>query len=332
MLTTADHHAAWDWLASARRPLLVSHRRPDGDALGAIAALGRSLTGGETEARAVLFEPLPARYGLLEELVAWRRWDQQRDALTAECDALVILDTCAHAQLEPLADFLPRAPRILVIDHHPTRDPIGTRPGDRRLLDDTAGATCLIITELLRAAGRPLDAPTATALLTGLATDCGWFRFSNTDARLLRAAAGLVEAGAPLPAVYRQIHEQDSPARLRLIARMLASLELLAAGRVAVVRLRRADYAAAGADDSMSEDLVNEVGRLAGLEVMLLFNEEADGRVRVNLRSKRDVDVSQIAALFGGGGHARAAGARLNGSFDEAERQVTAAVLKALEG
>lgn len=318
------------WLASCRRPLLVAHRRPDGDALGALVAL--SLAGRELglDPRPTLFEPYPPRYGLLRNLVRWHDWAVEDRTLATDCDALVILDTCSRSQLEPLADFLPHAPRTLVIDHHPTRDDIATRAEDLRVLDESAGAVCLMLTEWLQAADLPLSEAVATALFTGLVTDTGWFRYSNADVRALRAGALLVDAGADPAAIHRSIYEQDAPARLRLIGRMLGSLELHAGERLAVMMLRQADFAAVGADGTMTEDLVNEAGRLGCTEATVLFTEEPNGAVRVNLRSKSTLDVAALATRFGGGGHARAAGARPAGAWDEVVPKVIRAAVGAL--
>ncbi len=338
MVDLLEYHNVGAWLQHCRRPLLVTHRRPDGDALGALVAAALALRTRGLDPRPTLFEAFPPRYNsLLRDVVPWRRWDQERAALEAECDALVIVDTCAFPQLEPIAEYLPRAPRTLVIDHHAKPDPIATRPGDLRLLDESAGAACLVLTELICALEVPLDPPLATALFIGLATDSGWFRYSNTDARVLRAATELTGAGAVPSAIYRAIYEQDSPARLRLTARTLQSLRLLAGDRLAVLTLRQADFAAAGADSTMTEDLVNEASRLGCIEATILFTEEPDGRVRVNFRSKSPLDVRKsaldVAALarsFGGGGHARAAGARPPGSWDDVIARVTAATVAAL--
>lgn len=330
MMEAEQYHNATRWLSNCQHPLIVTHHRPDGDALGAVAGLTLALRALRKNPQPTLYEALPARYALLADTVSWRRWDLEREELQRAADALVILDTCAYSQLEPIAAFVRSAPPTLVVDHHPTRDEIATRPSDLRLIDASASAVCLLITEWLVAADLPLDAPTATALFTGLATDTGWFRFASTDARTLRAAADLAAAGAAVNSIYRAVYEQDPPGRIRLIGRMLERLELLAGGRLAVLRLRRADFAAAGADRSMTEDLVNEAGRIAGLEAMVLFTEEPNGQVRVNLRSKERVDVSRIAAQFGGGGHARASGARPTGAWEDIVQQVTTALLDSL--
>jgi len=331
MIAPAEYHNAQRWLAGYRHPLILTHRRPDGDALGGVAALARVLTASGVQARPALYEPMPPRYGLLHDMVNWHRWDLEQATLRAETDAVVLIDTCAWSQLDPVADFLQHAPPLLVIDHHPTCDPIGTRPGDLRVIDTSAGAVCVLVAEFIRAAGFAVDTPAATALLVGMGTDTGWFRFSGADARLLRLAADMVEAGAPPASTYCYIYEQDPPGRLRLVGRMLDGLELLAGGRLVVLKVRQADFIAAGATNAMTEDLVNEAGRLAGLEATLLFSEEPDGAVRVSLRSKQRLDVSKIAAEFNGGGHFHAAGARPPGRWDEAVPRVIARTLEALD-
>lgn len=326
-----EYSTAATWLGACRRPLLVSHRRPDGDALGSLAALALLLKQRGVAPAVALLEPFPARYRVLESFAPWRLWREERDTLVEHCDAVVILDTCAFAQLGPIGDWLNAAPRTLVIDHHATSDALATRPGDQRIIDPSASATCLLLTEFVRATGGALDDRLATALLVGLATDTGWFRFSNADARTLHAAAELVAAGAQPAEIYDDLYQRDSAARLRLVARLLQTLELEAGGRLAVLRLRQADFAATGADMSDTEDLVNEVNRLGCADATVMFTEEPDGVVRVNFRSKRRVDVAKLAQQFGGGGHVRAAGARVRGDWEATAAAVVKAAAAAVQ-
>jgi phosphoesterase RecJ-like protein len=146
----------------------------------------------------------------------------------------------------------------------------------------------------------------------------------------MRLAADLVEAGADASRIHAAIYQQDSPARLRLIAHVLDHLELKAEDRLAVMYLRPADFAATGADNSMAHELVNEATRLACTEATLLFTEEPDRTIRVNFRSKRELDVSTLARRYGGGGHVRAAGARLRGEWDSVVPRVIAETIEAL--
>lgn len=329
MINEPDYHNVTAWLDDCRRPLLLSHQRPDGDALGALAGMALSLRQRGLEPLIALYEPYPSRYKFLQSGLTWHEWEQAHEMLTARCDAVVVLDTCAYAQLEPVADYLQQAPRTLVLDHHTTRDQLGTRAEDHRLIDESASAVCLLVAEWARTAGVSFDEPLAQALFTGITTDCGWFRFSNTDTRTLRVAADLRAAGALPNRIFAALYEQDSLARLRLIGRMLGSLELHADGKLAVMYIRPADLSAVGADHNMTADLINEAGRLQGLEATLLFTEHQDV-IRINFRSKLTLDVAALAATFGGGGHARAAGARIQGAWDEIIPKVIATAVAAL--
>lgn len=318
------------WLSECKRPLIVSHRRPDGDALGAMLGLAEALGQMQVEPLVTLFEAVPARYAFLVADRDLHRWDRECTVLRDTCDALVIVDTCSYAQLEPLREFLDRAPRTLVIDHHPTGDGIGLRAGDLRLIDDHAGAVCLLIAEWIQVARLRTTPTIATALFTGLATDTGWFRFSNANARELRSGARLIEAGAQSHKIYDAVFQREPAAKLRLIGRMLQQMALHADGKIALLTLRRADFDAVGADRTMTEDLVNEATRLANTELTILVMEEPDGSVRANFRSKTRVNVARLAQRFGGGGHARAAGARPKGAWDEVVTQILAAAEEAL--
>lgn len=330
MLSAQELWSASEWLRECRRPLLVTHRRPDGDALGAVAAMAAATQLLGCDPLTVLFDALPNRYRGFNFGVRWHQWEESREVLAAECDSVVIVDTCALAQLEPIIGFLQRAPQILVIDHHVTRDAIGTRPDDLRLIDETAAATCVLVHEWMRAAELAIDENVAQWLFMGIATDCGWFRYSNTDARTMRAAADLVERGVVPAKLHDVIFQREPLEKLRLVAHALSKMEMLASGKLAVIRLRAEDFRVTGADRSMTEDLVNEALRLSSVEATLLVIEENDEIVRANFRSKEKLDVAEVARRFGGGGHARAAGARLQGKWDYVVPRLVAEMVDAL--
>jgi len=325
-----DYRNVSAWLEECQRPLLLTHVRPDGDALGSAGALAHVLRRGGSEPQIALFNPVPRRYSFLEEIERWHQWETSHEALCDSCDAVIIVDTCALAQLEPATAFLQSAPRTLVIDHHATHDPIGTRSQDLRLFDETACAASLIVAEWIDSTAIETDAELATMLFTGIATDSGWFRFSNTDARALGMAATLVEAGAEPNRLYSLIHEREPLEKLRLIARVLQKMELHADGRLAVMFVRPGDFEASGADATMTDDLVNEAARLASVEATILLTQIDDQSLRVNFRSKKMLDVSELARRFGGGGHARAAGARLQGDWDYVVPRLIAETIEAM--
>ncbi|MBK8913973.1 MAG: bifunctional oligoribonuclease/PAP phosphatase NrnA [Phycisphaerales bacterium] len=327
-MNAAYSHIA-PWLKRFERPLLLSHQRPDGDALGTLAGCAAVLSELGLSAQCALFDDFPRRYEIIRGAAAWKSWGADGAALRADCDCVVVVDTCSYAQLEPAAEFLRGGPPTMVLDHHATSDDLGVRPQDFRLIDATAGAASLIVEEWTAAAGL-LSARAAVALYVGLATDTGWFRFSNADARVFASAARLCAAGVRPAELYEALYQQDPEARLRLTARMLGGMRVLAGGRLVVLEVRQSDLKVCGADAGMTEDLVNEASRMAGVEATVLFNESEDGVIRVNLRSRRWVDVAAIARQFGGGGHVRAAGARQRGEWGDVTRRVIEAVEAAL--
>jgi phosphoesterase RecJ-like protein len=324
-----DITAAAARIAAARRIILTTHARADGDAIACVAALARALRQPGRQVDAVVHEPVPGRYAFLPGVGSFRVWDlPSAGSVLAGADLLVIADTCAARQLEPVADVIRRAglPR-LAIDHHLTRDDIV----DEAWVDESAGACAQMVLRLCEAAGWPVDAETACLLFAGLATDTGWFRFSNADAAVYEAAARLVQRGAAPAVLYERLYLSETEPRARLIGAVMSSFELLAEGRLAVIRLPREVFARCGATPDMTEDIINEPARLGAVEACAMFVQPADdGPIRVSLRSKRGVDVAAVAARFGGGGHARAAGARIAGQWDNVIRDVTAAMLAGL--
>lgn len=347
MSSANDLRQLSQWFQRFRRPMLVSHLRPDGDSVGSLAAADQILRTWNLEPTPVLLDRLPRRYELLRDAARWYIWSEVGPAVSQGCDSVLLLDTCALTQIEPISDWIRNAPPTAVIDHHATSDPIATRKGDLRIIDASAAATCVLLTEWAQAEGMlpcpQADGPAgpipssrrknprlATPLFVGIATDCGWFRYSNTDARTMRAAMTLLEAGANPSELYDAIYQQEPAAKLRLVGRLLTNMQLLAGGRLALMTLRPEDLAATGADASMLEDLVNEAGRLAGCEATILVSQDTEGPIRLNFRSKRTLDVAALAQQFGGGGHTRAAGARVRGDFDEVVSRVVAAAQAAL--
>ena len=329
-VSAEDYRRAAESLASANHALLVSHERPDGDALGSLIALRSMLRSAGTNAEAVTFDfdGRSGRYTWLAEAVPLPRWPEDIGPETAgDFDAIVVLDTCSYGQLESFSDFLRgSSARKFVLDHHVTRDELA----DVYLIDETASATCVLLGEWASAAGWTVDAIAAMGLFVGMATDSGWFRFSNTDARTLRAAATLIETGLRPEEIYQQLYLSDSPARIRLLAATLNTLELHADERLATLHVTGEMFEATGATPAETDDLVNEPQRIGSVNVSALFVERGDGVVKVSLRSKHDVDVAQVAASMGGGGHQRAAGIRLQGTLDQVKSRVTAALLEAM--
>jgi phosphoesterase RecJ-like protein len=328
-------HAA-ECVLQWRRPLLLTHAKPDGDAIGSLVALQRLLRSRGSSPLAILFDDCPPRYA---DLCALGQLDKLGGSKTIDdlegCDGVVLLDTCSFVQLAPVADWLRTSTRPkLAVDHHLTRDPIV----DHDLVDTTAAATCLILYEWAISVGWPIDERTAAGLFVGLASDTGWFRHSNTDARALAIVAALARLGVEPHVWFERLFQRETTSRLRLRAEALSSLELLENDRLAILSLSREafDRSRAAADDT--EDLINEPLQIGSVWVSILLVEQEGGPVRVSFRSKppvqpgdQDFDVAAFAQRFGGGGHRRAAGARIEGALGDVRECLVRAFTEATE-
>lgn len=322
------------------RTMILSHDRPDGDALGAMAAMKRVLQATGRQAAAFISGDVPARYEFIHAVGRFERWQPDQPAgIDSRFDGILILDTCSWPQLESVADYLrvSRLPKV-VVDHHPTRDALSVNgTEDVYAIDDTSASACGLVFEWCELMGWPIDHGAGEAIFTGMAADTGWFRFSNTDGRTLRAAASLLEScGLRADLLYARLNASHSSARLGLICQALSTLEFHADGTVAVMELTREMFEKAGAQPEDAEELVNEPMNARSVWSTVLLTDMGDGLVRVNFRSKspeligRNVDVSAIARRFGGGGHHRAAGARIPGALVDVRSQVIAAMVAAV--
>jgi phosphoesterase RecJ-like protein len=321
-------------LARAQRILVVTHARPDGDALGSMSALTSAAEAAGKQTAVLVPSDAPARYDFL--LTSGKPAPPERFGELADwADTVVIVDTCAFAQLDGLDDALAAArEKIVVVDHHATTDDIGAV----RWIDPSSAAAGVLVGELLKLLDWPVGPAAAEALMTAIATDTGWFRFANTDGRCLRAAADLMDSGVSGDKLYRKLFQADRPERIRLLTRALSSMDIRADGAISVMKLRLTDFAETGARQDETENAVNEPMRIGCVEVSMLLTEtpETDdatpgGRViRVSLRSRGAADVAAVARQFGGGGHVQAAGLRAIGDIDALAERLVAACEKAM--
>jgi len=319
-------------LAAAKTIVLLTHDRPDGDGLGAMMALAAAARRQGKTALPACSDRVPGRYAFLTAGENLLDAAALAEAVKT-CDCLVVLDTCTMNQLESVAAVVTAAgEKAVVIDHHQTAEPIAPL----RWCDPSAAAAGVMVAELLAELDWPITPPVAEALLAAVGTDTGWFRFANTDSRALAVAGRCLDAGASADAMCRRLYQNDRPQRLALKARALAGLQLHYDGRVAVMTLAADDFAATGAAPAETEDLINEPMHIADVCVSILL-VAADDRTRVSLRSKptgapptgTPIDVARVARALGGGGHARAAGARLTATLAQATQTVLAAIANA---
>lgn len=327
-MSNIDFSKALDCLDKASSILITCHTRPDGDALGSAAALAQILRAKGKSAEIILPSDLPSRYAFLFAQPPRVIQDDWRQAAPTGFDTAVVLDTSVRAQLIPQYDFLcSDGLPVLVIDHHLSNEPFGTV----NIIDPTASSVGLLVAELAQAWSVDLTLPAAEALFTAIATDTGWFKFPNADLRTFRQACQLIQAGVQPAKIHKTLYMQANPGRIRLLARALSTLELFCDGRLACMSLQQDDFVQAAAEPSDTEDFVNEPLRIESVEAAVMLTEmPQNGSVRISLRSKRQIDVAQLAKRFGGGGHSRAAGAQMLGPLSRAKQEIVSALTEEL--
>ena len=291
-------------LRTDRRFLLTTHEGPDGDALGSLLALHGILTQLGQDAVMFLAEkefPLPVEYRFmpLQEVF--------HEPPADLADRTIVFLDCGNIDRMPV-DWLRDGGDILNIDHHHDN----TRFGTVNLVDDSAACTAEIIFEIAADLGAEITPEIATALYVGLITDTGMFMYENTDARSHRVAAALIDAGVEVNEIYRRLYERMPQEKLRLLARSLERVERRLDGALSFTYVSAEDYAATGADEGLTEGIIDFVRALEGTAVAAVIRDKPNsgGAARkASLRSTDGVvDVSEIARKMGGGGHRRAAG------------------------
>jgi bifunctional oligoribonuclease and PAP phosphatase NrnA len=323
---------AWERFAEIvrrhQRFVLTAHVRPDCDTLGSQLALAEIL---ETLGKTVLccnpFE-VPPGYRFLDAAGRLRRLGAEvAPEQVAGYDVLVVLDTTAWAQLGEMGEVIRAFPGVrVVIDHHVSEDDLGAES----FKDVEADATGRLVVEAADALGVPLTPGIAQPAFAALATDTGWFRFSSARAETFQLAARLVEAGAMPDALYKRLYEEETLARLQLVGRAMARTRTELDGRLIHTSMRRDDFEATGALPADSEDVINMTLSVGGTEVAVIFVEQPGGGLKISFRSRCDVDCSQLARRFDGGGHKKASGAFQHGPFDEVQARVLDAVRAAM--
>jgi len=326
---TLDEIAARLSANEVQRVLLTGHAKPDGDALGAGIALGRALESIGKQVERRFIPPIPGNLRFLAEQVAITLHEGKAAEAIDEPDVVVVMDTSAWSQLENLHEWLAaRHAKTIVIDHHLHGDDVGAMT----YVDSRAAAVCEPVATLIDALGVAWDELIGEALYLGIASDTGWFRFSNTRSQTHELAARLHRTGVDHGRIYAESEQSDRPEKLALLARALQSLRLVADGRGAVMVLRRRDFEQTGARDDETERFV-DIPQLVGQIRAVALVVEQNGRTRVSLRSKPEdaqaIDVNTLASALGGGGHARAAGAKLDEPVDAVVEKVVVALERA---
>ena len=293
--------------------LLTTHVNSDADGLGACMALARLLQGLGKRADIGLPDP-PAEQCFF--LAGWPDVHHYADLDLSGYSSAIIVDCPSLDRIGPVRENLPTGLRILNIDHHHGNDSFG----EINLAEDIS-STCELVYHLVAGLGYEIDAAMATQLYTGIIFDTGSFRFSLTKPSTFAVAGALVQLGVQLDDIANHVFGNKSFDSVKQLGLAIDSMQLHLADRVAVLHLDREGMQAGDPDEVVNYGLM-----VKGVEVAVLLKEQEPRRYRVSLRSRDTVDVSEVARLFGGGGHSRASGLRLEGEASEITKKILAEI------
>lgn len=304
--------------------VVMSHVRPDGDALGCQIALALCLEQMGKKVSVWNEDGMLEKYKFLPRADLVRKPPIEPQSFTVA----IALDTAIQNRLGRCFPAIKHADLWINIDHHVTND----HYGDLAYVDPTAPATGQILHELFRQNDLPLTYAMADNLFVAISTDTGSFQYPNTTARTYEIAADLIRAGVNVGALSQKMYESYPRRRIDLLRALLNVLRFSAEDRVASFTLSAATANALGTQPEDNEGLIDTIRAIEGVVVAAFIEELAEGKVRISLRSKDPkIDVSKICGRFGGGGHTLAAGARIVGTLADVEEKVLAAIAAEFE-
>lgn len=316
--------SALELLRRGKRFVLSGHMRPDGDCLGAQAALARILELTGKDVWVVNPDPPESRFDYLARECQFRTFTGGELPVH---DVAVLLDFSEIQRTGALEGPLSKSPsKKLVVDHHIH---LGEAWWDEAFVDVRASATGLLVYRIARELGIELDAAAARGVFTSLVTDTGWFKYSNTDSETLSVAAEMVARGADPTEIYAALFQRRSYHHPPFLGRLLSRAEYLADHRLAVVDQPLGE--AIDPDLVDSDEVLDILRSVRSVEVVLYLRELKDGTCKLSARSKTAYDVNALCRAFGGGGHKKASGATIPGTIAEVRPRVVAAALDGFE-
>ncbi|MDD5539695.1 MAG: bifunctional oligoribonuclease/PAP phosphatase NrnA [Candidatus Marinimicrobia bacterium] len=321
-----------DWLniiakiSQAAKILLTTHHNPDGDGLGAEAALYNCFKRLGKSPYILNSSVLPPEYVFLNEDGIFNTYRAGQDiSELADYDLLMILDAGSTDRLGALGPALNALNLATIcIDHHPFNN---CPAGNTSVIDEHAPATAILIYELIKAmAPQTIDIKIAEALYTGLMTDTGSFRFENTTAETMLTAAEFLKYGIQPGLIYRYVYENYRPERMKLLGMVLQNVQYEFNNQLAWFSVTREQVAAAETVLDEVDGFTDFIRSIKGVEVAVMFLEVRANLIRMNFRSKGRYPINAIARQFGGGGHPFAAGLVMEVGLTEAIKTVMPAV------
>lgn len=314
---SSDLKKAASMLKGADKIVILTHKSPDGDTLGSAFALCRALLKLGKKVRVECSDAFPKKYEYLYEGIEFPDFEPE----------LIVASDIATENLfgDKLDKYKGKVG--LCIDHHPSNEKYATFTA----VNPKAAANCESIPKIINLLDVEIDNKIANCIYTGLATDTGCFRFSNTTAKTLNAAARMIELGADSARINKKLFETMSKSRIEMERMVFETLEYHFDGRAALIVITRDMYEKTGISESETEGIPSIPARIEGVMAGITIKEKGDSIYKISLRTSGGLNASQICSKFGGGGHACAAGCEFNDSIENVKTAVLSAVEEALK-
>ena len=310
-------------IRESRTICIVGHIRPDGDCVGSQLGLTLALRNEGKKVCCWNEDRIPEKYDFLD-----RDGTIQKPRRGLIFDCVIATDAASLERLGSVGRCISNRKLLINIDHHQSN----TRYGDLNWVSAREPSTGELIFRLLKVAKWPITKRIADSLFTAVSTDTGSFQYATTRPGTYHVAGELVRRGADLAKICDEVYQSYPLSRVRLLRHIYSHFRLTHDDQIAYVWLKKADFARSGAESDDTEGLIDHIRAIAPVVVACVFEEIEPELTRISLRSKSEkVNVNEIAAQFGGGGHSAAAGARIPGSPLAVQRRVIAAVKKALD-
>ncbi|MFC1858763.1 bifunctional oligoribonuclease/PAP phosphatase NrnA [Thermodesulfobacteriota bacterium] len=309
-------------LKNSHAVLIATHANPDGDAISSLLAMGLALASSKKKITLYTESPIPAVYRFLPTV------DQvvhQIDVST-DYDTAVILDCSDLERIGEAVSLVAEIPVVINVDHHITN----TFFGDFQLIDTAACATTEILFHIIKAMNIPFDKAIATAIYTGILTDTGSFRFSNTNRAAFSISEEMIKLGVDPYEIAQHVYGTYSLGRMKLLNLALESIEISRNGKLSMMTLTQNMLTKTGTQSEDVDGMINYARRIEDIKVAVLIQENPNGSAKpivpnqyhVSLRSDGTVDVAEIATAFGGGGHFSAAGFSMEATLDDLKSRI----------
>ncbi len=290
---------------------ILPHINPDGDAFGSGSALFLVLKALGKRVQFVVKEPIPFVYRTMP-LAPYITRPEEAEAF----ENIICIDISDPSRLE-CPSLLQPGNRVVVIDHHISNQGFG----DIQWIEPKAAATAEIVYQIAERMNIPLTGDLATCLMLALSTDTGHFGFRNTTPRTLQMASQLLENGASIADICYDVYHRKTYGKTKLLGRAIESLEVFCGGKAAMVTITNQDLLECGCEQSDCEGLIDVAREIDGVEISLMLREKEEG-IKGSLRSRNEINVADLAAQYGGGGHRAASGFTLKMTLQQAVNEV----------